>query len=418
MKVAIVDGCSSARILPGLLRAASVECVHIQSSVKLPSVFDGALAFDPKDYDRCMVFEGDGEAFMRELAAENVQRVIAGVESGVDLAERIADVLQLPTNEPRTARARRSKFEAMKILQACGLSSINSIKTSNAREAITWARNQGSTRFVVKPLDSCGSDGVYLCHTESELEKRFLELLNTTTALGSTNSELIVQPYQSGPEYIVDTVSLNGVHRITDVWVYQKIQDRNDGAFVYDFAVLVPYEIASELGLFDYALQVLDALGVQNGAAHSEIILTNGGPVLVDIGARLCGGMVPNLCFAAQGNSQAHALVQSFVDSSEFVRLASQPYSMQRHAIRVLLHSTRSGTVQSYRNLERICSLASFHDLRLTVKPGESLKKTTDFFSHPGKVDLIHDQFERASADMGIIRELEKEGLFVLGDEQ
>ena len=46
--------------------------------------------------------------------------------------------------------------------------------------------------------------------------------------------------------------------------------------------------------LIEYNIKVVKALGIKVGPAHSEIILSKDGPVLVEIGARLNGAGFPD----------------------------------------------------------------------------------------------------------------------------
>ena len=42
--------------------------------------------------------------------------------------------------------------------------------------------------------------------------------------------------------------------------------------------------------MIHYVHKVLDALEILNGASHAEVILTNDGPCLVEVGSRCHGG--------------------------------------------------------------------------------------------------------------------------------
>ena len=75
------------------------------------------------------------------------------------------------------------------------------------------------------------------------------------------------------------------MHKTTAVWVYDK-RPANGAAFVY-FGML-PVDAASLEAklLIKYTNQVLDALGMKNGASHGEVIMTSAGPCLVEMNCR------------------------------------------------------------------------------------------------------------------------------------
>ena len=50
----------------------------------------------------------------------------------------------------------------------------------------------------------------------------FNALQGTQNGLGLMNTEVLLQEYLSGDEYVVDTVSRNGVHKCVAIWKYDK----------------------------------------------------------------------------------------------------------------------------------------------------------------------------------------------------
>src|SRR5262249_6009689 len=90
------------------------------------------------------------------------------------------------------------------------------------------------------------------------------------------------------------------------------------------------------------------------------------------------------------------------------------PYVLKRKALRVLLIAKQEGIVESLPLLEDVRKLTSFFDMRIGVKPGDRLCLTTDFLTHPGLVDLVHEQRDVVEADFRRVRALEDSGFFRL----
>jgi hypothetical protein len=84
-------------------------------------------------------------------------------------------------------------------------------------------------------------------------------------------------------EYIVDCVSRDGEHKCVAVWAYDK-RPVNGAPFVY-FGQR-PLSVADPVvpKVIEYTYCVLDALGIENGATHSEMIVdaSSGEPCLVE----------------------------------------------------------------------------------------------------------------------------------------
>lgn len=106
-----------------------------------------------------------------------------------------------------------------------------------------------------------------------------------------------------------------------EVWRYYKRSVA--GRTVYDYEVLLPPDDPTAQQIIDYTVAVLDALEIRNGAAHTEVMFTARGPVLVECGARLGGGQMPELLTRCTGTNQ--------VDSLAYAIAQPEPFTRERH---------------------------------------------------------------------------------------
>merc|ERR1719379_1593058 len=113
--------------------------------------------------------------------------------------------------------------------------------------------------IVVKPIESCGSDGVKICRTETEVKAHFKLLMEGQRKVGAQGAAVLCQEFLKGKEYVVDHVSRDGVHKCVMVWVYDK-RPTNGAAFVYWGMIPVPAESEIAKQLIEYTRGVLDAL--------------------------------------------------------------------------------------------------------------------------------------------------------------
>jgi biotin carboxylase len=63
-------------------------------------------------------------------------------------------------------------------------------------------------------------------------------------------------------------------------------------------------------------MRVLDALGIRFGPAHTELMLTKEGPLLIEIGARLDGSDAPIIGERAYGINQIHLTADCYLDQT------------------------------------------------------------------------------------------------------
>ncbi len=412
LTIAVVDGCSTGTLIAQEFNRQGFRCIHIQSSLAPPTIMTGAGAYHPHEYAASLVHHGDVQATAKSVASFNPIAVIPGAEPGVELADRLAAALDLPCNAPELTSARRDKYYMVQAVAAAGLRTIPSMMTAGADVAVAWIRTNCGYPAVVKPSRSGGTDGVTLCMDDADVQAAFATLLGHQNILAIVNDMLVVQAYMRGIEYIVDTVSCDGVHHVTDIWEYGKRPSFGRASFVYDHAWLLPGGGTVQAALTAYAARALDALGIRHGAAHCEIMISDGTPVLIEVGARICGGYVPVLCKAALGQSQVDALVDSVKTPATFKANAATTYQLQRQALRVLLLSDQRGILRGLPLLHKVHTLPSFHAMQLGVQVGSRIEQTTNFYSHPGKVDLIHSSRDVLANDMASIRTLEANGFY------
>lgn len=228
----------------------------------------------------------------------------------------------------------------------------------------------------------------------------------------------MIQEFLEGKEYVVDTVSRNGVHKVVTIWEYDKRQC-NGADFIYFGLRLKSATDPRCRDLIDYQKKVLDALEIRHGAGHGEVMLTPDGPCLVEVGARPHGGegsWVPmvNKCL---GTSQVKALVDTFLDPEIFDATPDEPILSEWFGCEVDFVARKSGILVALPKLDDCKKLKSFFEMDIFVKPGEKLNMTIDCITTPGNVRLVaRDRFEM-EADILRLRDLEQDGFFVLKED-
>ncbi len=234
------------------------------------------------------------EETVRLLApfADSILAVVVGSEIGVFEADRIARHLQLPGNAPETSALRRDKLQMQEALRRAGLPSIRSCAVRSVEEGLRFAEQLGTYPIVVKNLSGSATAGLHFCDSETQLRGILEQELTETDFFGVRNESVLLQEMISGTEYVVNTVSRGGAHQLTDMWVYNKITV-GDLGHAYDSVKLITHPTEEHERIIDAAKQAITALGIEYGPAHSEIMLSPNGPVLIETGARPMGGCFP-----------------------------------------------------------------------------------------------------------------------------
>ena len=195
----------------------------------------------------------------------------------------IAENLGLVGNSYEVAKRANNKYLMRQAFSAAGIPcpayhKINSFNQLDSKEL----------RFpvIVKPTDRSGSLGI----TKVE---RWMELQDAVeTALDcSFKHEAIVEEFVEGREISVEFISYQGKHyplQITD-------KVTTEAPHFVELEHHQPADLTKEwyAQIYDLTKRALNALGVTNGASHSEYKITEDGRIYVmEIGARMGGDFI------------------------------------------------------------------------------------------------------------------------------
>lgn len=146
---------------------------------------------------------------------------------------------------------------------------------------------QGSYSFplITKPTDNSGSRGVMLVHNERELA----EALSYSSENGRSG-DVIMEEYMQGPEVSVEVMVSHGVPRVLQITDKLTTGAPHFVEMGHSQPSRLPED--AQTAIRDLASRAALSVGIQNGPAHVEIILTKNGPKTVELGARMGGDCI------------------------------------------------------------------------------------------------------------------------------
>ncbi|GGW53252.1 hypothetical protein GCM10010503_33040 [Streptomyces lucensis JCM 4490] len=407
MKIAIVDGYSTGSVLAHKLGLRGVDVVHLRSQETAPSRL--LPSFRPDLYSHDFGYFPDLADAVRALKEAGVDRVVAGTECGVVLADTLAHELGLPGNAFDGVEARRNKYAMARRLAAAGLAAPVGFSTTDPETAVAWFAEAGGP-VVVKPAASAGTDNVHICASAAEVRSAAAAVMAGRDYFGNPNPSAVVQKYLVGTEYIVNTVAVDGVQKVSDVWLSAKTAGP-EGAPLYDYQQPLPLTAPHVAGLIEYVTAAVTALGITDGAAHSEVMLTAEGPVLIETGARLMGAMLPDVLEKHSGTSHVELFALALTDPAGFHAFRDTDVRWTRTVRNVWLINGRTGTSAGWH--DRFTALPSFERLVTGVRAGLPVRRTVDMATSPGFVSLVAGSETELDRDLAAIRALEATGCYV-----
>lgn len=144
-------------------------------------------------------------------------------------------------------------------------------------------------RCIVKPSDNAGSRGVTLLEGGEKTEEELRRAYDYSKG-NSRNGIVMVEEFMSGAEVSVEAMTVNGkteIISITDKYITQP-------PYFVEIAHSEPSRLEGEIQerIREVALQAIRAIRLQNGPSHTEIKVTEEGPKVVEIAARLGGDFI------------------------------------------------------------------------------------------------------------------------------
>ena len=192
--------------------------------------------------------------------------------------------LGLPGISPDTALKATDKAEMIKAFEAHGVEHPWYYVVSD-RSVFDLIVRQASYPCIIKPTDNAGSRGVVLCHDKSELIKGY-----EYASHESRGGTVIIEEYLQGPEFSVEVMVVDGVPHVLQIT--DKITTGAPHFVEMGHTQPTSQPQCVQEKIKDLACRAVKAVGINVGPAHVEMILTEQGPKMVELGARMGGDCI------------------------------------------------------------------------------------------------------------------------------
>ncbi|WNI15004.1 ATP-grasp domain-containing protein [Actinacidiphila sp. ITFR-21] len=408
----VIDGYSAGNFYPAAFAATGTRVIHVQST---PELIPTMVAPNLAEYAENLVITDEAELIER-LRGYDLVAVVPGQESAVRQADRVSEALGVKSNGTALSPARRDKYQMIEALRRAGVRCADQTKSSDAAELVKWAEDRGVWPVVVKPLSSAASDGVFICANAEEVRAAAERVLGGRDIFGFDNAEALIQSYSRGTEYVVDTVSSDGHRYAAGVWQYDKIL-LPSGQNIYNRDILLPADAEPVPALIAYVNEVLTALDVRWGPSHAEVIVTDEGPVLVEIATRFNGQLNPAFQRLCLGHDQSGLSALAYTDPERFAReYGGRVYRKAQSGYSYNPPTELDGTVAAVDQdvVARINELPSVLLTSVKYAPGDRIRPTTDLLSAAMRIYLTAPDDEQLVADYEKARVL-KDAVYRVG---
>ena len=366
--------------------------------------------YESIEHDFELIHEKDSYEETLEMVKEyDPLLVIPGSEKGVILATKLANDLNLLCNPIENIDAMTLKDKMHERLAENNVRSIRGQVVYSAEEAIDFYDSENLKKVVVKPVYSAGSVGVRLCNNKTEMIHAIEEVFSLKSVYGGNITELLIQEQIEGPEYVVNTVSCNGIHRVTSIWKYKK-QRTSEGGKIYDYVEVISDLNMGETNLVEYAYDVADAIGIKYGLVHGEYIIDEKGPVLIEVNCRPHGTNLDaeylNKIF---GHHETDCSLDSYLNPDKFNLDRNKGYRTFAYGY-VKAFIVPKDLIARSAPMEKIgINLKSHYKTSMIlINESKTITKTQDLETSGGSVYLVNKDYRQIKRDLEFLRKIEK----------
>jgi biotin carboxylase len=265
------------------------------SMVQLPALVDARQADGAERYEALDYRDLDELLTVARAwhSTDPFDATVSFTEYGLEPAARCAIDLAIAGDNLGAVLATRDKTKTRALLNRHGLSPVRHRVCRTVADARDFLRDLGGGPIVVKPCDGGLSEGVVIVESEAALEQRW------EWASAATTGPVLAEEFLNGPEYSVESLSLDGAHEIA--MITEKVT--TDPPRFVELGHQVPARLGDDARrqIEDLVIRFLDLIGQTTGPAHTEIRLTRSGPKLIESQTRVGGDQVWELCEMVSG---------------------------------------------------------------------------------------------------------------------
>ena len=321
---------------PDAIGISYADKYYNASTIDIPAICDVAEDFRP-----------DG---IMTLATDMPMRSIAAATT----------LLGLPGISMDTAIKATDKWEMIKAFKRHGVESpwFYVVENENGWNVI---KQQITCPCVLKPTDNAGSGGVILVETIEKLDEAYLY-----SKQQSREGKIIVEEYMRGDEISVEVIVCQG-----EVHILAVTDKLTTGApYFVEMGHTQPSCLSKVdlLKIKDLTVRAVKAVGIEEGPAHVEIMLTDQGPKMIELGARMGGD---NITTHLVPLSTGINMVEATIDVALGAKPDIEPKLHCCSAIRYF--KVPCGVIKSIKGIEKAKIIPGIREITFTKSIGESV---------------------------------------------
>jgi len=344
-----------------IARARGLEVYAIDANPKAPgfALTDGHALVSTNDAAGCI-------AYAQQIRPDGVLTLAS--ETGVPTVAKTAETLGLPGIGSECAYFATNKNAMRRQFEQHGVPTTVSAKISTPEQAQAFAAAH-PLPLVIKPSDCSGQRGTTKIEDAGQLLPALADALHF-----STDGMAIVETFAEGPEINITAVINRG--EITFLSFSERVTAAppHFGIAIEHAAPLAISEAELD-ALREAAAASIRAIGLNDGIAYPQVILSPHGPRVLEIAARIPGGFMREVALALSGIDLIEvAILQALGDRFELHDLRGPAHPAVNVKFITELDTTAAGTtVTAIAGLDEARQQAGVSKVYMGLQAGQKI---------------------------------------------
>jgi biotin carboxylase len=308
--------------------------------------------------------------------------VVSFWELGLLPAALIGESLSIPANPVFPVEVTRDKLKMRSLLLQQGIDTVRFRQCETAEDVKEFLVSLGKP-VVIKPATGSGSTGVSVVNSVAEIKTAW-EWVSATKL-----DAVIAEEYVDGPEYSVESLTIDGNHQI--IAITEKLTTGAPNFVEIGHQMPAPLTEEMQHRIQEFIQQLLDVVRHQAGPAHSEVRISSEGiPKAIETQTRFGGDQIWEMVELVYGVD----LVKSTCAHLLGIEYQENLPKAGGAAIRFLAYTNR--TVKSIQGLDIARSLPGIVRVECKLKPGDRIGELRNSQARQGYVLAIGDSVTAA----------------------
>ncbi|WP_049690249.1 ATP-grasp domain-containing protein [Anaerococcus jeddahensis] len=360
-----------------------------------------ALGFEIPNVKKEIISTIDIDSVLSAAKKHNIDAIITiASDMPIMTVAKVSEELGLVGVDLDTAIKATNKSKMREALKKSGVPVPLFFKVNNLEECLRAVKKikEEGYRCILKPSDNSGSRGIVLLpdFDEDTIKKSY-----EYSKSNSRNKTVMVEEFMEGPEVSVETISVDG--RCYIIQITDKIT--TGAPYFVEMGHSQPSQLPDDIKykIKEVAIAANKAIGIKDGPSHTEIKITNSGPKIVEIGARLGGdNITTHLTPLSTGVDMVENCIRISLGEKPDIKIKYNKSS----AIRYLSQSY--GKIKTIEGIKEAEKIPGIRQVSIIHREGETLngiKSSSDRVGFViGQADNIKDTISIIQKALSLIK--------------